>query len=242
MFENGFPPWWSALRKLIWMRGTAFARLVEHTVSGTIASFTTALAKPLRSLLVTMNPIQSGTGDPSPENVRPISGRTEIDVWREVVYDTSADPVLTIALNQTIYGGTVDVVTGKAESKYAKLVLNTANMNNAEQYPGWRDLTELSPIIGKGINRTVEAICNVGGNQVGVNTTASTYDILYLPVAVYGKTQSEWKALAMDIEILLHYATPITITFTPQQLKTLKGTNNVWSDGGDVTVTYLDKN
>lgn len=48
-----------------------------------IASFTTSLRKHLKSILVNMSPIQSGTGDPSPENVRPISGRQSVGVWRD---------------------------------------------------------------------------------------------------------------------------------------------------------------
>ena len=34
----------------------------------------------IKSLTLTMNPIQSGTGDPSPSNIRPISGRDSVDV------------------------------------------------------------------------------------------------------------------------------------------------------------------
>jgi hypothetical protein len=33
-------------------------------------------------------------------------------------------------------------------------------------------------------------------------------------------------------------ATPLTIDLTPQQMTTLLGTNNIWSDAGDVTVEY----
>lgn len=37
---------------------------------------------PMKSAVVTMEPIQEGSGDPSPENVRPISGRTGLSVVR----------------------------------------------------------------------------------------------------------------------------------------------------------------
>ena len=33
-------------------------------------------------------------------------------------------------------------------------------------------------------------------------------------------------------------ATPYTIQLEPQQMETLKGTNNIWSDAGETAVTY----
>ena len=41
-----------------------------------------ALKVPVKALSLNMLPIQSGSGDPSPENVRPISGRTEVNLGR----------------------------------------------------------------------------------------------------------------------------------------------------------------
>jgi hypothetical protein len=37
---------------------------------------------PLRGLTVGIEPVQAGSGDPSPDNVRPISGWTGVNVWR----------------------------------------------------------------------------------------------------------------------------------------------------------------
>jgi len=61
------------------------------TASGAVASFPDgADGIPLKSLVVDINPVQSGSGDPSPDNVRPISGwtgcnvqRTGFNVWDE---------------------------------------------------------------------------------------------------------------------------------------------------------------
>ena len=51
-----------------------------NIVSGDIASFNTPREQRIRSLTVYFSPKQSGSGTPSPENVRPISGWTGIDV------------------------------------------------------------------------------------------------------------------------------------------------------------------
>ena len=51
------------------------------TVSGAIASFKSVSKKPISSLKVYFSPIQNGSGDPSPTNVREISGRTGLTVY-----------------------------------------------------------------------------------------------------------------------------------------------------------------
>lgn len=52
--------------------------LPTDTASGDIASITDGQSVvPVKSLKVTLEPIQSGSGTPSPDNVRPISGHTE---------------------------------------------------------------------------------------------------------------------------------------------------------------------
>lgn len=81
MFE-GFPAHWSTLKKLIWLKASALAGAVYETVTGAIASFTTLRAAPLQSLIVNIDPVQSGSGDPAPDNVRPITGHSAVNVWR----------------------------------------------------------------------------------------------------------------------------------------------------------------
>lgn len=49
---------------------------IIDTASGAIASFPDGSGLPMRSLLAQIEPQQEGSGDPSPENVRPISGWT----------------------------------------------------------------------------------------------------------------------------------------------------------------------
>ena len=72
-------------------------KLVEDTATGNPLTFTTEKAKPLRSLLIPFTPTQSGTGDPSPDNVRPITGWTGVNVWRtgKNVFNYDANKVTT---------------------------------------------------------------------------------------------------------------------------------------------------
>ena len=61
----------------------AFGSYVTESVSGSIASFTDGADNiPMKDVLVHIEPVQAGSGDPSPDNVRPITGWTGTKVTR----------------------------------------------------------------------------------------------------------------------------------------------------------------
>lgn len=57
----------------------------EEPASGAVASFATEVQK-LKECVVNIEPVQEGTGDPSPDNVRPISGWSEAKVYDDPKY------------------------------------------------------------------------------------------------------------------------------------------------------------
>lgn len=60
-----------------WVRGA----YITETTSGAIASFPDgADGVPVKDLKVSIVPVQSGTGDPAPDNIRPITGWTQANV------------------------------------------------------------------------------------------------------------------------------------------------------------------
>lgn len=83
-----------------WSSERIVSLLPTESTSGAVALFETPLTLPLVSHNVTIEPVQSGTGDPSPSNVRPISGWSAVNVtrtganiwdeeWQEGYYDTA---------------------------------------------------------------------------------------------------------------------------------------------------------
>lgn len=66
------PKYWSPTKKLMVLGAMAGGKLVEATATGNPLTFITDVSKPLKSLLIPFTPQQEGTGDPSPENIRPI--------------------------------------------------------------------------------------------------------------------------------------------------------------------------
>lgn len=72
--------------------------------------------------VVSLEPKQAGSGDPSPENVRPISGYDSVTVT--LSKDEAQVKQITLTLPETIYGGTVDAVTGEGRMDYKFIELN----------------------------------------------------------------------------------------------------------------------
>ena len=81
MFDTWFPRHWSTLKKLVFLKASALANALV-TLTGQIVSFLSPSVQDINSLTVALSPIQSGTGDPSPDNERPISGHSIVNVWR----------------------------------------------------------------------------------------------------------------------------------------------------------------
>ena len=85
MFDSLFPKEWTTLQRLMWLKTNALARAVYEIVTGNPVSFT-AKAAPLKQLKVAFSPVQTGTGDPSPDNVRPILGWDSLNVYDDPLY------------------------------------------------------------------------------------------------------------------------------------------------------------
>ena len=141
-----------------------------------------------------------------------------------------------IQLGDTVYGGKIDVTGGKMVVTHIFFERNSSTMNNSEAYPGWIDAGVRSyGFTTRNLNNIVGSV----GNAASINTSGISNDILYLSKGSYAeRTQSEWIALAVDVQFVLPLPTPIEITLTPTQIDMLLGENNLWADAGDSTLTY----
>ncbi|MDO4989292.1 MAG: hypothetical protein Q4E45_02190, partial [Eubacteriales bacterium] len=92
-----------------------YAPVITDTASGSVASIPDgADGLPLVSLVVQINPVQSGSGDPSPVNKRVISGWTGCDISHSGA-DTSNPDTITETWQAeagTVYYATIDIVSG----------------------------------------------------------------------------------------------------------------------------------
>ena len=100
----------------------AFTSKAVETETGSFKSLT---GGKLESCVVNFVPVQSGSGDPSPSNVRPITGHSSIDVdfYGKNFYDgsdvekTASDPYVEVTLTHPIPGGSIYYLSAIAENE-----------------------------------------------------------------------------------------------------------------------------
>ena len=358
--------------------GAIRALQITDTASGAIVSITDGSANSIQSLSVSLSPIQEGTGDPSPDNIRPISGRESVTVWRTGInvwdeeweygllningsvgesstrittknfvpvipgesycmritmggrgrgafyaddktlltcysdfpktqtpdvfpnngaitavgdaryfifiappgakwmkytlypnatpdgisinypstdhdYHAYDGTSVTIQLGQTVYGGTVDVTGGSAESEAIKITANdllTPSVDSGNTGDGYYSFNFDLPAGKYATNgKQLLSKCNIL-SYIDSGKTAR-YAFFYmleghfrqLRIVVYSETEltkdtvKQW--LSDHGFELVYYTDPTPLTLTPASLSTLKGQSNVWSDGDSVEMTYI---
>lgn len=113
-------------------------KTVQAAVSGSgdIVSFESAFEKPLADLALNITPVQSGEGDPSPTNIRPISGWTGANVYLSPTEDNADATVYPVTWSDTagtVYGGTLDVVRGKLTRTHTLRLMTGENDGSTAQ-------------------------------------------------------------------------------------------------------------
>ena len=232
------------------------APAVFSASSGSIASFDNgADDMPLKSCVVSFEPIQEGEGDPTPESVRPIRGRTGLTVSHSGA-DTS-DPT-TISVNWetetgTVYGGYVDVVSGKLTVDYFKY--SPLSSYTPSQYISLGTYTRVAysgAAVKPGVNASVPytGVYSHGsydnrawtGDYSHAFCTDTRVGYFYLPceattdaIQAYLKSQED---AGTPVTVAYKIATPIEYQLIPQEVRTLLGENNIWSEDGDISVEY----
>lgn len=112
--------------------------------SGTVANFPDGTdVLPIKSIVASLTPIQSGTGTPAPDNVRPISGRTQVTVTQRgknlfdktsvtpssmTCYTSSGDPVTRSGIEYYLPAGTYTLKC-HSETVYTYVYMNVLDTN-----------------------------------------------------------------------------------------------------------------
>jgi hypothetical protein len=203
----------------------------------------------MKSVVAQINPIQEGSGDPSPTNVRPISGWSGVDV-RHSGADQTNPTVYSVPFKDengnpiTVYGGTLEVASGKLT--ITKVFFNARDVEwiVADSTRIYTRLplspTELTTILCshcKYVRRppagSLESWVDWGGYP------ASNKNLI-LALGEHTTSLENWNAYTQsnDVQFVYELATPTEIQLTPTEVKTLLGLNNVWCDTGDTSVEY----
>lgn len=312
--------------------------LTSQTATGNPISFTTDSAQVAQGTVITLEPIQSGSGDPSPSNVRTISGYDEIDLaslsnnlwtsgdqsgtnYQDISFslpvgtylisayvessDTDADvsqmvfrdsnnsafislsfkrncrsiqkvtltqdcaiirfrasnsssassgdtfsfsnliisPIanvlsdITLELDSTIYGGTLNVESGELTVTHARVDMGDISWSRAsagyfygfisDKKSGSANfLCEIYKVIASGSdNLTIQS--RSSGGQQGFTVYDSDYT-----------TAPTFTTAVTGHYIVYELAEPIVYHLTPHQVKLLQGANVVTSNGTSISLTY----
>lgn len=95
------------------------ADIIITSASGSIASISDGADDlPIEDMVVQIEPVQSGSGDPSPDNVRPISGWTGANVYRtgKNLFNKS------VALGSGYYAPTTGIIQQQADSWHTDFI------------------------------------------------------------------------------------------------------------------------
>ena len=210
------------------------------TVSGTVVTFDDAEATALESLITEIVATQSGSGTPSPSNVRPISGFSAVNISHSGA-DTSSPTITTIQLGQTVYGGSLNVTTGELTITHRIHTVESVNrvyLHSNDIYYWTATLPDTSingrniissHFVGKSV--VAEGNCYITGS--GLTLVSVPTDQTLNTKALADAWCSENKP-----QFVYPLATPITVQLSATTVRAVSGVNTIWSDSGDVEVSY----
>ena len=180
-------------------------------------------------------------------NICPITGRTGLSVYVSPTQDVADATTYAVDWTSeagTVYGGTLDVVTGVLTVDRAMVVID--GVNKTVRNNGTTSTTSnawFNGAVGKayGTRNIISDRFSTGisgpGSMTGRDNSIGVE--FRLPVDIPNDTPAlnQWFA-DNPTQLCYELATPITYQLTPTQVAALAGTNNVWSTGDSVSVTY----
>ena len=215
------------------------------------------------SAVVTLEPKQAGSGDPSPENVRPITGYDGVTVTQSK--GEAQVKQITLTLPETIYGGTVDAVTGVGEK-----VWGCIEFDGTERWFTWGPNSGADGVTGFYHYRSIDGdpleprmISSIllfnpnayGGTEVGCAFGdlggVNSYIIFSISNSILSDVSSNQAAIdswesylsaqasaGTPVQVAYKLATPEPFQATGNQaLPAVAGLNTVYTDGDSLDVT-----
>lgn len=223
---------------------------VYSTATGNPAMFSTIRSAPLQSLVTDINLLQTGSGNPSPSNVRPITGWTGVNISHSGA--NTANPTVIPVTWQvdagTVYQGTIDVISGVLTATWVSVEYDGSSDEN------WKCSSNVRYYIGppvaphyvrtssayiKGNIAKSVAASALGSTSEDVCFVYGTGSIGIAKASIYNNLASFRTFLSNNpAQLVYQVETPIVYQLTPQQINALLGVNNIWANTGDVSVTY----
>lgn len=199
-------------------------------------------------------PTQAGSGSPSPENIRPISGKDKITLTRTAGSDAQTS---TISFPETIYGGSIDQ-DGNGVKKWGYIALDgteawTIGGIASDKSDWYYQSATISDAVNAAPDQGNQYSSHYPYGSIANNGTAQGVAIVWGAIRVrWGDTIPDntdaWKsylaaqkAAGTPVTIAYKLASPETFTATGGKTITAKsGVNNIMSNADSITVKYAD--
>ena len=139
----------------------------------------------------------------------------------------------------TVYGGTLDVLTGTLTVTHAAVTYSGDDGWSSGTVSGYSVFQirrgSIVPTARAFISNYIKHVQSITGSTDNCGYYGSTY----FNVRCSALTLDEWKAMLNSTPMICVYdlVTPVEYTLDPETIDTLVGLNNVWADTGDVEVT-----
>lgn len=218
-------------------------KTIEETEEGQDSvTFNTDIADDLNDLKVELVAIQSGSGTPTPDNIRPISGYSSAGL-------TVNGNAISISLGDTYYGGILDVTTGVLTLTWG--YITDLSLQNWELQTGttttFRSAIPNISIPATAAERITGLMCSAYSLSTNISLTnldnlgmmrASGYVLIRNDNYT---TSAAFKSSLSGVSLVFKFASPVIVSLTPQQIAAIKGDNTISTDtNGKVTVTYTE--
>lgn len=158
-------------------------------------------------------------------------------------YEPYRGETIAVALGQTVYGGTLDVGTEDSERTVDVISLAVADMDNGESFPGWQNQSWITDYVENTNQDTLFAVAadylasNADGNK---KLRLNSYFTVYFKASALGYTQSQIKEQYPNLVFQFAFRRITPELFHPtstQQILAISGTNTLYADAGNITVT-----
>ena len=188
-------------------------------------------------------------------NICPISGRTGLNVYVSPTQDQQDATTYAVDWSTqagTVYGGTVDVVTGVltvdrvcvdgGDLPWVKFSSSSAeyrNFNATTPSVAKNDSSAYTVISSAYRAQTYDDVITAENYVTYIRPNGDTTQICVKDTSKASLSAAAFKTAMVGVQFCYELATPLTYQLTPQEVQMLLGENYVWSSSGDtVSVTY----
>lgn len=145
----------------------------------------------------------------------------------------------TLTMPETVYGGSVDAVSGEGQETWKQITLNVDDMDGTDNFPGWNNQAWAFDVLPPNVDTSLSGKIATSMIPSSILRGSTRYNgQLYWEAN--GETQSEYKEkhAGKSIQVCYKLATPVPFTATGgAALPALAGVNTVITDADSVAVS-----